>query len=166
MLTRNPTIHSRVRCATSYEVTPYGPSAGNTRASAPSTVRGRQEVALSRFVLQRRAMTLAAVGSLELTILVAVSRLGADAYGLAIRGDVSARTGHDYSVGAIYTTLHRLEEKGLVTSRVAEPLPVRGGRARREFKLTAAGRRALRDARRVAASVWAGVIPPFRPEPA
>jgi PadR family transcriptional regulator PadR len=82
---------------------------------------------------------LRAFGSLE-PILVAVSRLGADAYGLTIRGDVSARTGHDYSVGASYTTLHRLEEKGVVTSRVAEPLPVRGGRARREFKLTAVRR--------------------------
>jgi DNA-binding PadR family transcriptional regulator len=111
-------------------------------------------------------MTVSAFGSLELTILVAVSRLGEEAYGLAIRSDVSARTGHDYSVGAVYTTLQRLEEKGLVSSRLTEPLPIRGGRARREFKVTAAGQRALRDAQRVAASVWAGVGKPFRPEPA
>ena len=97
------------------------------------------------------------LGALELTILLAVARLGDEAYGLSVRTDVSARTGRDYSVGAIYTTLERLEAKGLVTSRTTEPLPVRGGRSRREFKVTAAGHRAIRQAERVAKSVWAGV---------
>ncbi len=102
-------------------------------------------------------MTPPALGQLELTILLAVARLGDDAHGLAIRRDVSARTKHDYSVGAVYTTLQRLEAKGFVSSRTTDPLPVRGGRSRREFKLTANGRRALRTAERVATSVWAGV---------
>ena len=102
-------------------------------------------------------------GSLELTILLAVARLGDAAYGLAIRDDVSERTGHDYSVGAVYTTLQRLEEKQLVSSRISDPLPIRGGRARREFRMTATGERALRDARRVTASVWAGVGVTNRP---
>ena len=105
------------------------------------------------------------VGALELTILLAVARLGDDAHGLAIRRDVSARTRHDYSVGAVYTTLQRLEEKGFVSSRTTDPLPVRGGRARRQFKVTAAGRRAMRDAEGVAASVWAG-LRTIDPEPA
>jgi PadR family transcriptional regulator, regulatory protein PadR len=102
-------------------------------------------------------MSNAPLGSLELVILLAVARLGDDAYGLAIRDDVSERTGHDYSVGAIYTTLERLADKGLVSTRMSEPLPVRGGRARRHFKVTAAGSRALRQAERVAASVWTAV---------
>lgn len=106
------------------------------------------------------------LGSLELTTLAAVARLGDDAYGLAVRRDVSARTRHDYSVGAIYTTLQRLEAKGLVTSYATDPLPVRGGRSRRQFEITAPGRRALRDAQRVAASVWADLGAPIRPEPA
>ena len=97
------------------------------------------------------------LGSLELTVLLATARLADDAHGLAIRRDVSARTRHDYSVGAVYTTLQRLEDKGLVTSRWSEPLPVRGGRSRRHFRITAAGQRALRDAERVAGSIWAGV---------
>ena len=105
-------------------------------------------------------------GSLELTILLAVSRLGEDAYGLTVRDDISARTGHDYSVGAVYTTLQRLEEKRLVSSRLSEPLPIRGGRARREFRVTAAGGKVLRDARRIAMSVWAGAGATRRPEPA
>jgi DNA-binding PadR family transcriptional regulator len=102
-------------------------------------------------------MSDAPLGPLELNVVLAVARLGDDAYGLAIRRDLAARTGRDHSVGAIYTTLARLETKGLVTSRLTEPLPVRGGRARREFRLTGAGARALRAAERVTASVWAGV---------
>lgn len=98
-----------------------------------------------------------ALGALELTVLLSVSRLGGEAYGLAVRQDVSARTGRDYSVGAIYTTLQRLESKKLVSSHATEPLPVRGGRSRRQFTVTGAGQRALRNAQRVAASVWAGV---------
>ena len=102
-------------------------------------------------------MSKAPLGSLELVILLAVARLGDDAYGLAIREDVSERTGHDYSVGAIYTTLERLADKALVSTRMSDPLPVRGGRARRHFKVTAAGQRALRQAERVAASVWTNI---------
>jgi len=105
------------------------------------------------------------LGALELTVLLAVTRLGEDAYGLAVRRDVSARTGRDYSVGAVYATLQRLEDKGFVRSRATDPLPVRGGRSRRLFELTAAGQRALREAQRVAESVWAGVGRPLRPEP-
>ena len=111
-------------------------------------------------------MSTPSLGALELTVLLAVARLGDDAYGLAVRRDVSARTGHDYSVGAVYTTLQRLEDKRFVTSHSTEPLPVRGGRSRRQFHVTAAGRRALAEAQRVAASVWDGVAPPFTPEPA
>src|SRR5262245_12577925 len=105
------------------------------------------------------------LGALELTILLAVARLGDDAYGLAIRRDVSARTGRDYSVGAVYTTLERLEAKGLVTSRTTAPTPVRGGRSRRHFQTTAAGGRAIRQAERVAKSVWAGVGSTLNPKP-
>ena len=110
-------------------------------------------------------MSTPTLGTLELTILLAVVRLGDDAHGLAIRSDVSARMRHDYSVGAVYTTLQRLEEKGFLSSRTTDPLPVRGGRSRRQFKVNAAGRRALVEAQRVASSVWAGVGTNLRPEP-
>jgi DNA-binding PadR family transcriptional regulator len=99
----------------------------------------------------------AQIGSLELAILLTVARLGEDAYGLGIRRDVSARLNRDYSVGAVYTTLERLEEKGLVRSYKTEPLPTRGGRSRRQFKVTASGQRAIRQAERVANQVWAGL---------
>ena len=106
----------------------------------------------------------ASLGALELTVLLSVARLGEDAYGLSVRRDVSARTRRDYSVGAIYTTLQRLEDKGFVSSRTTDPLPVRGGRARRHYEMTAAGRRALRDAQRITASIWDALGPPIRPE--
>jgi len=108
-------------------------------------------------------MPTATLGALELTTLLAVARLKDNAYGLAIRRDLAARTGRDYSVGALYTTLQRLEDKGLLTSRHSEPLPVRGGRSRRHFTLTGAGERALREAERHAASIWAGIGRPLRP---
>jgi DNA-binding PadR family transcriptional regulator len=106
------------------------------------------------------------LGTLELSALLAVARLGDGAYGLAVRHDLSERAGRDYSVGAIYTTLQRLEDKGLLTSRASEPLPVRGGRSRRHFRLTGAGSRAIRDAERHAASMWAGIGSPIRTRPA
>ena len=110
-----------------------------------------------------RVMSTATLGALELTTLLAVARLKDEAYGLANRRDLAARTGRDYSVGALYTTLQRLEDKGLLTSRHSEPLPVRGGRSRRHFTLTGAGARALREAERHAASIWAGIGKPVRP---
>ncbi len=109
-------------------------------------------------------MTPPSLGALELTILLAVVRLEHDAYGLAVRRDVSARTGRDYSVGAIYTTLGRLETKGFVGSSTTASTPTRGGRSRRLFRITADGRRALREAERVAKSVWAGVGRSLNPE--
>jgi DNA-binding PadR family transcriptional regulator len=109
-------------------------------------------------------MSMLSLGALELAALLTVARLGKDAYGLAVRRDLADRTGRDYSVGAIYTTLQRLEDKGLLRSRTSDPLPVRGGRSRRHFALTGAGARALRAAERQAASLWAGIGTPTRPE--
>lgn len=93
-------------------------------------------------------------GSLELAVLSSVARLGNEAYGLGVRREVSELLGHDYSVGAIYTTLARLEKQGLLSSSTTAPLPVRGGRSRRQFRLSAAGRQALREAERLAFRIW------------
>ncbi|MEO8335525.1 MAG: helix-turn-helix transcriptional regulator [bacterium] len=99
----------------------------------------------------------ATVGALELAALLTVARLADDAYGLAVRRDLAERTGRDHSVGAVYTTLQRLEDKGLLKSRTSEPLPVRGGRSRRHYTITGAGARAIREAERHAAALWAGM---------
>lgn len=84
------------------------------------------------------------LGELELIVLAAVSQLGDGAYGTTIRQEIDRRTGRDAPVGVIYSALARLEQKGLVSFRISDPLPVRGGRARKYVHLTAAGSRALK----------------------
>lgn len=95
------------------------------------------------------------LGELEFVVLLVVVELREDAYGAEIRRVVSSRTGHDYSVGGVYASLQRLEEKGFVTSHESEPLPVRGGRSRRYFAATRAGRSALQRATAAKRRFWA-----------
>lgn len=83
------------------------------------------------------------LGEFEQLILFAVLRLGDEAFGVAIRDSIEERTGRDVSPGAIYTTLGRLEERGLVSSRVGEPTPGRAGRPRKYYALEPSGAKAL-----------------------
>lgn len=99
------------------------------------------------------------LGELETMVLVSVAALGDEAYGAAIRRDVSHRLGRDYSVGAIYATLQRLEEKGLLRSSESDPLPIRGGRARRYFRTTAGGREALQRSVHARIRFWRHLAP-------
>lgn len=80
----------------------------------------------------------------ELYLLLAIARLGEEAYGVTIRREIEGRTGRPVSIGAVYATLGRLEDKGLVDFRESDPLPVQGGRSRKYFNLTTAGKEALR----------------------
>lgn len=80
-----------------------------------------------------------ALGEFEQIVLLAILRLGDTAYGVAIRKEIAARTDREPAPGALYTTLDRLEEKGLVVSRLGDPTPERGGRAKRYFKVTPKG---------------------------
>jgi DNA-binding PadR family transcriptional regulator len=79
------------------------------------------------------------LGEFEHIVLLALMRLGDDAYGITVRDEIEKRTGREASVGAIYATLDRLEGKGLVRSRVGEPTAARGGRAKRHFRITGRG---------------------------
>lgn len=97
------------------------------------------------------------IGELELATLLAVVRLGADAYGAGVRRDLSERANRDYSIGAIYTTLQRLEDKRLLSSSMSDPTAVRGGRAKRRFRITASGAAAVRQARRLTTAMWQGI---------
>jgi PadR family transcriptional regulator, regulatory protein PadR len=85
------------------------------------------------------------LGSLEYIVLLALVRLGPNGYGMTVRREIEARTGRNVSIGAIYSTLERLEAKGYVSSFVGEPTAERGGRAKRFFEIEAAGQRALRS---------------------
>ncbi len=83
------------------------------------------------------------LGELEHIILLALIRLGDDAYGVTVRQEIETRTGRSVSIGATYTTLDRMEAKGYVKSRVGEPTVQRGGRAKRHFAITARGAAAV-----------------------
>jgi DNA-binding PadR family transcriptional regulator len=86
------------------------------------------------------------LGEFEQLVLFAVLRLDEEASGVAIHDEIEARTGRAVSPGAIYTTLGRLEERGLVASVILMPEPGRVGRPRKQYTLRPAGARALRDA--------------------
>ena len=83
------------------------------------------------------------LGDFEQRILLALIRLGDDAYGVTIREAIEARTGRPISPGALYTALTRMEKRGFVTSRLGEPTPERGGKRKRLYTLQPAGERAL-----------------------
>ena len=90
--------------------------------------------------------TTAALGDFEQLVLLGVLRLTDEAYGAAIRQEIHARSGRDVSINAVYTTLERLEAKGLLRSWVGEPTAQRGGRRRKFYALQPAGTAALRQA--------------------
>lgn len=89
-----------------------------------------------------------ALGEFEQVVLLAILRLGDRAYGVTIREEIRDCTDREPAPGALYTTLDRLEEKSLVTSRLGDPTPQRGGRAKRYFQVTAAGVEAVARAQR------------------
>jgi len=85
------------------------------------------------------------LGEFELYVMLALAHLGSEAYGAAIRREIAQRTGRDAVIGAVYATLARLEAKHLVRHALSDPVPVPGGRARKCFRLTPAGERALAE---------------------
>jgi PadR family transcriptional regulator, regulatory protein PadR len=82
-------------------------------------------------------------GEFEQIVLLAALRLGDNAYGVTILAEIAVRAGRNVSPGALYTTLHRMEDKGFVTFRDGSPTPERGGRAKRFVTVTREGRSAL-----------------------
>ncbi len=90
-------------------------------------------------------MTQPRLGEFEALVLAALLRLGDEAYGVSIRGEIECCTGREPSIGAVYTALNRLEKKGLVASRLGEPTAERGGRAKRYFEARPEGRDALAE---------------------
>jgi len=88
------------------------------------------------------------LGEFEQVVLLAILCVGDDAYGVSIGSAIRTRTGRDCSPGALYTTLDRLENKGLVTSRMGDPTAQRGGRPKRFFGVTKAGLEAITRAQR------------------
>jgi len=96
------------------------------------------------------------LGSLEHIILLALVRVDGSTHGMVVRREIEERTGRTISIGAVYATLERLERKGYVSSSTGEPTPERGGRAKRLFRVEAAGKRALETSRETIRSMTAG----------
>jgi PadR family transcriptional regulator len=104
----------------------------------------------------------AVLGEFEQLLLLAILRLGQDAYGLSIARELEEHAGRRVSRGALYTTLERLEAKGLVRWRIVHGGADREGLPRRAYAVTAAGTAALRAAREVLQRMWRGIEPLLR----
>jgi len=103
-----------------------------------------------------------ALGEFEQMVLLAIVHLGDGVYGVPIADEIERRTGRSVSPAAVYVTLRRLEQKGLLSSSMSDPTPERGGKARRCVKVTPAGRESLRAARQVLDRMWKGLDPGLR----
>jgi PadR family transcriptional regulator PadR len=97
------------------------------------------------------------LGEFELMVLLALIRLGENAYGVPISREIEQRSGREVALGSVYAALERLEEKGLATSTLGDPTAERGGRAKRYFRVTAQGLREVRETQRALVSLWRGL---------
>ncbi len=97
------------------------------------------------------------LGEFEHIVLLALLRLESNAYGAAIRQLLQAEIDRDVALGALYSTLERMEKKGLVVSKLGESTAQRGGRPKRFFTVTAEGKSALKHAKQAMDAMWQGV---------
>ena len=102
-------------------------------------------------------MSREALGNFELMVLLAVLRVGEDAYGVPIARELEDKISREVLLGSVYAALERLEAKGLVASSVGDPTPERGGRAKRYFTVTAKGLREVRETQRTLVRLWRGL---------
>ena len=93
----------------------------------------------------------------ELMLLLAILRVGEDAYGVPIAREIESTAGRNVVLGAVYAALERLESRGLVASTIGDPTPERGGRAKRYFTVTAKGLRAVKDTHRALTALWTNI---------
>jgi PadR family transcriptional regulator PadR len=99
------------------------------------------------------------LGEFEQIVLLAILRLGEEAYGVPIRLEIERRTGRALTVGALYRTLDRLEDKGYVSSAFSDPTPARGGRSKRYFTVRPLGLENLRASHEALSAMWEGLEP-------
>jgi PadR family transcriptional regulator, regulatory protein PadR len=99
------------------------------------------------------------LGDFEQMVLLAILQLRGDVYGVPIVDEIERRTGRSVSRAAVYITLRRLEEKGLVSSWMGEPAPERGGKPRRCVRVEARGVQLLRESREAVDRMWRGLDP-------
>jgi len=117
----------------------------------------RGDIAAARGLVYNVLMTAKHVGELEHMILLSIVRLGRDAYGMSILRELDERADRKVSRGALYLVLERMVQKGYLHPRMGEPTSERGGRAKRYFELTDAGKEALRVSGRSLLALWDGL---------
>ena len=108
-------------------------------------MNGANKLVLTQTDDKNHNVILMKVGEFEYLMLTAAARLGEDAYGVAIRHEIEQATGRPCSLGALYTTLDRLETKGFIKTWMGDPTPQRGGRPKRMVRVTAKGIQAASD---------------------
>jgi len=101
--------------------------------------------------------TLTALSNFELMVMLAIIRIGEDAYGVSISKEIEETTGHEVLLGSVYDALTRLETKGLVSSSLGEATAERGGRAKRHFQATLKGLSVVRNTQRSLVKLWKGL---------
>jgi PadR family transcriptional regulator, regulatory protein PadR len=106
-----------------------------------------------------------ALGEFEQLVLLAIVHLGEGVYGVPIAEEILRRTGRTVSPAAVYVTLRRLEQKGLLSSTMSAPTPERGGKARRCVQVTKSGLESLRTTRQVLDNMWKGLDHGLRSKP-
>jgi PadR family transcriptional regulator PadR len=99
------------------------------------------------------------LGEFEQLVLWSLVRLGEDAYGTTIQKEIESRARHTCTLGALYTTLDRLEQKGLIASEVGESTAERGGRAKKYFRIEGAGAKALKESYEAMQRMAKGFVP-------
>ena len=97
------------------------------------------------------------LGDFELMIMLALMRLGEDAYGVPISREIEEQSGREVALGSVYATLERLERRGLVSSYLGKATAERGGKAKRYFRVSSKGLREAREARQALISMWRGL---------
>lgn len=97
------------------------------------------------------------LGEFEQLVLLGCLRLGEDAYAGSIVEEIGRRTGREVAHAAVYIALRRMQEQQLVSSRLGDPTPERGGRAKRFFEVMPRGRRLLEESRQALMNMWEGV---------
>jgi len=98
-----------------------------------------------------------ALSNFELMVMLAIIRIGDDAYGVSISDEIEETTGNEVLLGSVYDALTRLEEKGLIVSRLGDATAERGGRAKRHFRATSQGLRVVRETQRALVQLWKGL---------
>ena len=97
------------------------------------------------------------LGEFELLVMLTIIRLGENAYGVPISQEIEQQTGRSVSYGTVYSTLERLQKKGLVASNLGDATPERGGRAKRYFRATSTGLRTVRETKQSLIRLWRDV---------